>query len=223
MMHNRWMTAVAAAALVAVVGCDKKKSSSGLAPATNWSANGSAGGPAGAAPTAPPAAMTNPHGGQAGADPHAGMNMGDGSDPHAGVPGAPDVTAMGLPAPDPNRPVNPNNVLAGTIEAGPGIAEKLQNGTAIFLVAKSAGPDGAPVGPPLAVEKLTWTGSSLPFKLSEANAMIAGTVFSGNVVLVARYDQDGEALSKKTGDVTGTITAKVPSTTIKLTLDTVLP
>ncbi len=218
MKKNHGLAPVVAGVLLAVVGCEKKKSSSGLAPATDWSANAATGS---AAPTAPPAAMNNPHA----ADPHAAMNGGPaGGDPHAGMNmGGSDVAAMGLPSPDPDRPVNPNNILAGTIEAGPGMADKLKSGTAIFLVAKAAGPDGAPMGPPLAVEKLTWTGSSLPFKLSEANAMIAGTVLSGDVVLVARYDQDGEALSKKAGDVTATLTAKVPATTLKLSLDTLLP
>ena len=220
---HRLVAVVAGVLLAVVVGCEKKKSSSGLAPATNWSATNATGS---AAATAPPTAMSNPHGAApGGGEPHAPMNGGPaGGDPHAGVNmGGSDVTAMGLPSPDPDRPVNPNNILAGTIEAGPGMADKLKSGTAIFLVAKAAGPDGAPVGPPLAVEKLTWNGSSLPFKLSEANAMIAGTVLSGDVVIVARYDQDGEALSKKTGDVTATLKAKVPSTTLKLSLDTLLP
>lgn len=223
MKNNHRLATVVAGVLLAVVGCEKKKSASGLAPATNWSANAANGS---AAPTAPPTAMSNPHGvDPAGADPHAPMNGGPaGGDPHAGMNmGGSDVTAMGLPSPDPDRPVNPNNILAGTIEAGPGMADKLKSGTAIFLVAKAAGPDGVPMGPPLAVEKLIWNGTSLPFKLSEANAMIAGTVLSGDVVLVARYDQDGEALSKKPGDVTATLKAKVPSTTLKLSLDTLLP
>lgn len=223
MKNNHRLAAVVAGVLLAGVGCEKKKSSTGLAPATNWSATGAAGS---TGATASPTAMSNPHGAAPSEGvPHAPMNGGPaGGDPHAGMDtGGSDVTAMGLPSPDPDRPVNPNNILAGTIEAGPGMADKLKSGTAIFLVAKAAGPDGAPLGPPLAVEKLTWNGTSLPFKLSEANAMIAGTVLSGDVVLVARYDQDGEALSKKSGDVTATLKAKVPSTTLKLSLDTLLP
>jgi hypothetical protein len=97
-------------------------------------------------------------------------------------------------------------------------------GTAVFLTVRRAGDDGAPSGPPLAVDKLTWSGGdSLPFELTEAQAMVAGTDLSGDVVVMARYDQDTDASSKQPGDITGQARVKIPADHVKLTLDTVLP
>ena len=41
--------------------------------------------------------------------------------------------------------------------------------------------------------------------------------------MIARYDQDSDALTKQPGDVIGQVRVKVPVDHIKLTLDTVLP
>jgi hypothetical protein len=202
-------------ALAASTACEKKRSASGLAPASNWSANQP--GANVAPPTTPPVAG-NPHGAAPGGDPHAGVDM-------SGAPaaGGVDVTKMGLSSPDPTRAINPNNVLAGTLEVDGKLAAGIKIGTPVFLVAKTAGPDGAPMGPPLAVQKIELTGASMAFKLTEENAMVAGTQLTGDVVVSARYDQDSDALSKQPGDITGLVRAKVPSTTLKLVLNTVLP
>jgi hypothetical protein len=198
-------------------GCDKKRSSSGLAPASNWSAE------QGAAPqpTAPGIATANPHGAAPGGDPHAGVDM-TGAAP-GGAPGAVDVTKMGLNSPDPARAINPDHVLEGTLEVDAKFAGNLKPGTAVFLVAKAAGPDGNPAGPPLAVQKLNLAGTSMPFTLTEADAMVAGTQLMGDVVLTARYDQDSDAISKQPGDLTGMLKVKVPGKSLKLVLNTVLP
>jgi hypothetical protein len=91
----------------------------------------------------------------------------------------------------------------------------------VFVIVKKAGPDGAPMGPPVAVDKLTWA-DPLPFEMTEAQAMIAGTELTGDVVVTARYDQDGDAMSKQPGDVVGSIKVKIPADKVTLTLDDVL-
>jgi hypothetical protein len=53
--------------------------------------------------------------------------------------------------------------------------------------------------------------------------MVAGTELSGDVVVMARYDQDSDAMTKEPGDVTGQLRVKVPANDVKLSLDTVLP
>jgi hypothetical protein len=63
----------------------------------------------------------------------------------------------------------------------------------------------------------------MPFELTEANAMAAGTELTGDVIVMARYDQDSDAISKHPGDITGQVRAKVPADKLELTLDTVLP
>jgi hypothetical protein len=158
-------------------------------------------------------------------NPHAGVDMGGGDDPHAGVDmggGSPNVAAMGLPAPDPNRPIDPNHRVTGTIKVHPKAKDRLKAGGAIFVVIKKVGPDGAPISPPVAVDKLIWPGKDLPFKMTEAQSMIAGTELSGDVIVTARYDQDSDAISKQPGDVSGSIRVTVPADNVSLVLDDVM-
>jgi hypothetical protein len=211
---------VIAAALTALAACKDKTKTEGLPPAQEWSAS------TGGMPPAPGAA--NPHGG---ANPH-GPAMGGGaggagsmppghpdiSNPHGG---GPDVAAMGLKGPDPNRAINPNNKVSGVIKVHAKAKDRLAAGGAVFVTVKRS-VDGAASGPPLAVEKLTWTKDELPFEMTEKQAMIAGTELTGEVVVTARYDQDGDAISKQPGDVSGSIKVKVPATKVTLTLDDVL-
>ena len=221
---------VIAAALTALAACKDKSKSEGLPPAQEWSAKTGDLAPAGNAPTNPHAAA-NPHAGVA------GLGGGDtaSGDLPAGHPpidqqtgggggggGSPNVAAMGLPPPDPNRAINPANHVKGVIKIHPKAKDKVKAGGAVFLIVKRAGDDGAPSGPPLAVDKLTWGTGDLPFEITEKNAMIAGTELTGDVVVIARYDQDGDALSKQPGDVTGSIRVKIPAEKVNLTLDDVL-
>ena len=235
---------VACGFVVVAAGCNKK-SSDGLPPATEWQAS------PGAVPSGsseiphitPPRGMggaeRNPH---AGLDmdgdpsnPHAGLDMGgDPSNPHAGLDmdgdprtphasGGTDVTRLGLAPPDPDRNIDPNHRVTGLVAVDAKAKDRVKPGTAVFLIVKRAGPDGAPSGPPLAVDKLTWTGGGVPFELTDAQAMVAGTVLSGDVVVMARYDQDSDALSKEPGDITGQVRVTIPADDVKLSLDTVLP
>lgn len=217
-----------------VAGCSKK-SQDGLPPASEWQAASAADPGAPAAPGepsamprfTPPPGMggpktNNPHAGldmTDPANPHAGLDMSDPSNPHAGM----DVTKLGLAAPDPNRAIDPTHRIAGTITIDAKAKDRVKAGTSIFLIVKRAGADGAPSGPPLAVDKLSWSGDGVPFELTDEQAMVAGTELSGDVVVMARYDQDSDALSKEPGDVTGQIRVKVPADNVKLSLDTVLP
>lgn len=223
---------IAPLVVVALLGCSKK-SSDGLPPAQDWK-----GGQVGEVAPAQPKA----------ADPHAGMNMGGGhggtqmppghpptgdqlppghppmaGDPH-GVPphGAqPDVTQMGLQPPDPNRKVDPNRRIRGTLKVAAAAKANVKAGGAVFLIVKKADASGNPSGPPLAVDKVLFA-ENLKFELTEANAMVAGTELVGDVVVTARYDQDSDAISKSPGDVTGMKRVKVPADNIELMLDTVL-
>ncbi|MBK9029724.1 MAG: hypothetical protein IPL61_00020 [Myxococcales bacterium] len=224
--------------LALAVGCGNKKSNDGLPPATDWQApTGGAAGPlggGGAIGGGMAAGGTDPHAGVPGAPPLGGGGMGD---PHAGVPGAPplgdpgggggggvDVAQMGLPAPDPSRPLDPNKYLAGTIDAPADLRGKIAPGGAIFISVRTRdAATGQGVGAPIAVDKLVASGTwPMTFKLTEAQAMIGGTGFAGSVVVSVRYDQDADAMSKQPGDVTGKADAAIPSAGVQLVLDTVL-
>jgi hypothetical protein len=222
--------------LIVLAACGGKKSE-GLPPATEW--NAPAAGQAGLAPmpSAPvempsaPAAM-----GGVPDDPHAGLDMGganpgaDPSDPHAGLDmggagpqAGQDMSKLGLPPPDPNRPIDPTHRIAGTIKVDPKLKANLKEGGAIFLIAKHLDASGAPSGPPVAVEKLTWKGDSIPFELTDHDSMIAGTVLDGTVLVIAHYDTDGDAISKTSGDVLGQVQVTIPADKVALTLDNAIP
>lgn len=227
MLRGMGRTLAIALALSALAACSKKKQDEGLPPAQSWS-----GDPSGMAPAA--ATTTNPHGGGAnphagvdmggamgagGANPHAGVDMGGGANPHAG---GTDVSQLGLPPPDPNRPIDPAHHVKGVIKIHPKAKDRVKPGAAVFLIVKRADESGQPTGTPLAVEKLTWGTGDLPFELTEKQAMIAGTQLTGDVVVIAHYDQDGDAISKQPGDVMGQIKVKIPADNVNLFLDDVL-
>ena len=225
-----------------------KKSADGLPPAQEWSANASGqmqpsgGGMAELPPASPPpgmgAGMKNPHGG-GGDDPHAGLGIppvngmggggGDGDDPHAGLGidpsgtgGATDVTKLGLPAPDPNRKIDPSRFVKGVIKIHPKAQSRAKAGIPVFVVVKRADASGSPTGTPLAVEKLTWNNTDLAFELTEQNAMVAGTELTGDVIVSVRYDQDSDALTKEAGDITGHAKVALPADNVQIWLDTIL-
>jgi hypothetical protein len=213
---------VLAVALLALAACKDKNKSEGLPPAQEWGAN------TGSLPPAPggnnPHAQANPH---MQANPHDESGMPAGHPPvdqvHGGAVqgGSPDVAAMGLSGPDPNRKINPANHVKGVIKVHAKAKDRVAAGGAVFVIVKRS-VDGAPSGPPLAVDKLTWGKDELPFEMTEKQAMIAGTSLTGEVVVTARYDQDGDALSKQPGDVSGSIKVKIPADKVTLTLDDVL-
>lgn len=231
-----------ALATAAAAGCEGKKPE-GLPPALDWQAPPAG---AGAMPAMPHAGggggRIDPHAGVPGAPPLGGgmgMGMGMGGDPHAGVPGAPplgggmggmggggvDVTQLGLPPPDPSRSIDPQKVLTGTVTLGAAHAGKVPPGAVIFLAVRAVDPaTGQGVGMPIAADRLV-VGSSwpIPFRLDEADAMIAGTGFTGDVLITARYDQDHEARSRQPGDIVGQVRATIPAQNLVISLDEMLP
>jgi hypothetical protein len=227
------------ASVLAIAACSKDKDpNQGLPPATEWQAPNAGGpqhAPAAAGDPHAPAAAGNPHAGMAGGDPHAGMAGGDphagmaGGDPHAGMAagaapsgssGGVDVTQLGLEAPDPERAIDPDKYLKGTIKPSAALKAKIAPDAVIFLSVKRADPStGAATGAPLAVERLPQTGWPMWFNLTEANAMVKGTAFSGDVVITAWADHDHDAISKAPGDVVGEARATIPAKDIDVTLD----
>jgi hypothetical protein len=119
---------------------------------------------------------------------------------------------------------DPKTVISGVIKLDPKVKSNVQAGDTIFLVARKWEPGGGPQqGTPLAVKKLTVAGWPLPFALDSRDAMIAGTKIEGKVVVTARVDKDGDAITKNPGDVTGQSKAvDPPSKSVVVALDTLL-
>ena len=207
----------------------KKKGGDGLPPADNWGETGQAQAqpqpqPNKMNPHAQGGSMANPHGDDTGlppGHPPTDPDLPPGHPPMQGEPSGPDVTKMGLQPPDPQRAVDPKNKISGTIKVDAKAKDNVKAGGAVFLIVKKADANGAPSGPPLAVDKVMFS-DGLKFELTEAQAMVAGTKLEGDVVVSARYDQDSDAISKQPGDVTGMVRVKVPAAGVVLKLDTVL-
>jgi hypothetical protein len=127
-----------------------------------------------------------------------------------------------IPGPDPNRAIDPTRFAKGTIKIDPKAKDRATAGLPVFVMVKRVDASGAPTGMPLAAEKLTWQGGDLAFELTERDQMVQGTELTGDVVVLARVDQDGDAVSKQPGDVVGQVRVTLPADSIQLVLDTIL-
>jgi hypothetical protein len=229
-----------AAAVGGVLGCSKKGDDhAGLPPATEW--NATIGGEKAPALSGGPDEV-DPHGMAGEVDPHAGVDMGGGmgmggmggeADPHANVDmggggmgdmGGGSTGPLGLPAPDPDRPIDPTKFLRGTIAPSKEMMAKIPAGGTIFVSVKAMDPaTGEPTGSSLATDRYDAT-FPIPFDLTAKQQMVDGTPsLDGDVIITAWWDQDGEAMQKSPGDVIGSIKARIPAADLKLTLDRELP
>jgi cytochrome c-type biogenesis protein CcmH len=144
--------------------------------------------------------------------------------PSTGAPAAPALPPSHPPIdphqrmPEPQN-VDPNMVLEGTIDIAPALKDKVKPGDVIFLSARRV--EGGQIQRmPLAVDRLEVKSFPLPFTLSGANVMMAGTEFKGEVALSARLDRDQEATTRSPGDIEGTLRASIPAKGLKVVLDT---
>lgn len=216
---------------VVLVGCSGKKSPDhGLAPADDWGASQPGGDQAAAAnPHELPPPMVGPMAKPTDDDDLPDVVDENGNNPHAGLKrnaqggNDVDVSQMGALAPDPNRALDPTHRVTGTITLSPKLADHAKRGTPLFVIVKHADKSGQPTGTPLAVDKLAWDGSPLTYDVTEGQAMVNGTQMTGDVVITARYDQDGDAISKQPNDIVGQVRVKVPAQNANITLDTLLP
>ncbi len=124
----------------------------------------------------------------------------------------------------PGGELDPKTVISGVLKLDGKVKGKVQTGDTIFVVARKY-EEGAPPGSgtPLAVKKLTVGTWPLEFTLDSRDAMLVGTKMEGKVVVTARVDKDGDAITKNPGDVTGQSKAVVPpQKNVVVPLDTLL-
>lgn len=170
--------------------------------------------PAGLVPSA------NPHGDPA-ADNNAGLPPGH---PPITAPGtAPGAApAMGGTMPNTNgeQGYDPKARLAGQLLLDGKVKGSVSPGDVLFLVARID--DGSERGGMILGVKRFVAGSwPIDFELDGRDAMAPGTKFEGKVLLSARVDKDGDAMTKNAGDVLGVAHLTIPQSGIKLVLDTV--
>lgn len=86
--------------------------------------------------------------------------------------------------------------IDGTVEAAP---DAIVPPGVLFMIVRVAGRES---GPPLAVKQLP---GELPasFRVTEADSMVPGTPLVGDLDVIARFDQDGNAFSRQPGDLEG--------------------
>jgi cytochrome c biogenesis protein CcmG/thiol:disulfide interchange protein DsbE len=125
------------------------------------------------------------------------------------------------PPPPPAPGTGRTGEIRGTIAFAP--TTRPPKPGVIFVVVKQADASGAATGMPLAVDRIAYDGTPLSFVLDETKQMVAGAPIAGDVVVSARGDQDGDALTKQKGDITGSVRVTAPSNRVTLVLDTVLP
>ena len=115
---------------------------------------------------------------------------------------------------------DPAQTIAGTIRLPAARKKDVKAGDTIFLIARRAGGPPGP-GSMLAVQRLTAGDFPMPFTLSGRDAMVPGTPFEGLVSLTVRVDKDGDAITRRKGDVYGQANGvKVGTQNVPLSLDT---
>jgi cytochrome c5 len=112
--------------------------------------------------------------------------------------------------------------VAGTIRKA-GTTPAIPKGAAIFVIVMAADADGNPTGIPLAVKKLSWSPRGLTFRLTAKDQMLETAQLAGKVIVIARFDQDGDPITKQPGDVEGRAPASVSADGVKVVLDQVVP
>jgi hypothetical protein len=199
----------AVAVMIAACG---GRTTDGLPPATDWSADD----PTTIAPPREPGIkQPNSHEGVPGAP-----DIADDTDPHRGVPGAPPLTGGDVveesPAHidvTPAQPIDPATRVRGTIKLARSVANRVKPDSIIYLMAKTPDASGKPTGTAMAVDRLLWKADGQAFELGGA---------TGEVLVIARYDQDGEGTSAQSGDVIGMTRVKVPADNVVIELSSVV-
>lgn len=99
-------------------------------------------------------------------------------------------------------PVDEGHAIAGKIVLPAGMRAKVARGDVMFLAARRAGGPPGP-GSMIAVQKLAAGDFPMPFAISGRDAMIPGIPFEGKLSITVRVDKDGDAMTRRKGDVFG--------------------
>jgi hypothetical protein len=116
---------------------------------------------------------------------------------------------------------DPATTVSGTITLPAARKKNVSSGDVIFIVARRAGGPPGP-GSMLAVQKHPVGDFPMPFTLSGRDAMIPGTPFEGMVNVTVRLDKDGDAMTRRKGDLFGQANnVKVGAQDVVIPLDSV--
>jgi hypothetical protein len=115
--------------------------------------------------------------------------------------------------------------ITGVVSLPAAHAAAAKAGAVLFVIVRKDAGEGQR-GALVAAKRVPVTGAAMfphTFTVSGADVMMAGTAFAGKMRVEARLDADGDALSKKPGDVSAAAKpAEVGAKGLALTLDQVL-
>ncbi len=211
--------ALAVLAAMGLAAC-KKEASGGMPPASEWK------------PPAPkPSSVEGGRRGKHTARGSASHSLAaDRQDPHAGIDDLEDEEEEGTPEGageaadeadenahgDDEDQMAPRQTLArGQIRAGGDAAGVLKQGSVVYVSAMPVDAAGKPNGNAVAVARLEVSSLPMPFELE-------GARFSGDVIISAWTDADGEARTREPGDAEGHVKSHLPAEGIDLLVDSVV-
>jgi hypothetical protein len=132
-------------------------------------------------------------------------------------PGTPQVLPLGHPPIGETAPAgDEDGAVSGTLTLPPSLASRAASARALFIVARSSATQQI-----VAVRKEPAAKFPYAFSISGADAMTAGTAFSGPFDITARLSKAGDAIPAS-GDVEGQAKGvKAGATNVTITLDSV--
>jgi hypothetical protein len=141
----------------------------------------------------------------------AGCSKKDSAPRAAGL--APTEGAPGTPTPAPAPPTAPptsgGNAGAQTITGVITLASARKADVAptdvVYLVARRVADSPGVRGSLVAVKRFTASSFPIEFSLGQADMMFKNGAFEGELTLAARVDKDGDPITRKKGDVFGTV------------------
>jgi cytochrome c-type biogenesis protein CcmH len=117
----------------------------------------------------------------------------------AGTRGAPPVASSGSGFGEPVSSSG-SSPIRGTVRVDPALAGRAPASAVLFVIARAG---VATAGPPLAVRRIPSPRFPAEFEIGPDDVMIQGMRFEGEIRLSARLDADGNAMTRRAGDLQG--------------------
>jgi cytochrome c-type biogenesis protein CcmH len=122
------------------------------------------------------------------------------------------------PTPTPvSGPMDGGGTLAGTITIAPELKDRLIGSETLYIMARRA-----MGGAPTAVKRMRQLKFPISYTLTGEDQMVQGTPFTGEVIIIARIDRDGNAGPPQSGDMEGIVPkAMIGNTQVDVLIDKV--
>lgn len=128
-------------------------------------------------------------------------------------------SAHGLPPDHPDVSVPRDLALTGVVKVAPALSARWPKGAYVFVIAR--GEDG---GPPYAARRYAAATAPFAWSLGPDNRMRADAPAPARLIVTARVDQDGDALTRQLGDLESAPSAPVPPrASVELVIDREAP